>query len=65
MTNNYNSWLASEMTSCHHKLVPTFPWIDNCLMVIKCDFLEIDSHYDYWLNKESQKRSVAEGWLST
>ena len=26
-------WLMSERTSGHQKLIPTFPWIDNCLMV--------------------------------
>ena len=27
------NWLMSGRTSGHQKLVPTFPWIDNCLMV--------------------------------
>ena len=30
----------SGETSNHQKLVPTFPWIDNYLMVTKQDFLE-------------------------
>ena len=29
------SWLMSKKTSSHQNLVPTFPWIDNCLMVTK------------------------------
>ena len=29
------SWLTSGRTFGHQKLAPTFPWIDNCLMVTK------------------------------
>ena len=29
------SWLTSRRTSGHQKLVPTFPWMDNCLMATK------------------------------
>ena len=29
------SWLMSGRTSSHQKLVPAFPWIDNCVMVSK------------------------------
>ena len=29
------SWLTSGRTSGQQKLVPTFPWMDNCLMVTK------------------------------
>ena len=27
----------------HQKLAPIFPWIDNCLMVTKWDFLEMEA----------------------
>ena len=43
------SWLSSGRASDHQKLVPTFPWMDNCLMVTKRDFLEMEEwkrHYD-------------------
>ena len=33
------SWLAPRRTSGHPKLVPTFPWIYNYLMVTKCERL--------------------------
>ena len=29
------SWLMSGRTSGHQKLIPTFLWIDNCLMAAK------------------------------
>ena len=47
--------------SHHQKLVPTFPGIDSCPMVIKQDFLEIESTLS--LNERSQ--NVVEGGLST
>ena len=40
--NNYAIQKAgwSGRTFNHQKLVPTFPWIEKCLMVTKQDFLE-------------------------
>ena len=41
------SWFVWGRASHHQKLAPTFPWIDNCLMVTKRDFLEIEA--SLWL----------------
>ena len=30
-----SGWLTSGRTSGHQKLVPTFPWIDNCFGLTK------------------------------
>ena len=58
------SWLTSSRTSGHQKLVPKFSWVDNCLMVTKQDFLEMEA--SQWLNKKSQNRSsIAKGWSYT
>ena len=57
------SWLMPGRTSGHQELVPTYPWIDNCLMATRRDFLEMKA--PLWLNKNSQNGSVAGGWLST
>ena len=51
----------SRRASHHQKLAPTFPGIDNCLMVTKPDFIEMKA--SLWLNKRSQY--VAKGWSST
>ena len=37
------SWITSGRTSGQQTLVPTFPWINNCLMVTKRDFLEMEA----------------------
>ena len=54
------SWLVWGRASHHQKLAPIFPWIDNCLMVTKQDFLEMQA--SLWLNEKSW---VAKSWLST
>ena len=45
------SWLVWGRASRHQKFAPTFPWIDNCLMVTKRDFLEMEA--SLWLNEKS------------
>ena len=34
---------CEERHPAPRKLAPTFPWIDNCLMVTKRDFLEMEA----------------------
>ena len=34
---------CEERASRHQKLAPTFPWIDNCLMETKRDFLKMEA----------------------
>ena len=46
------SWLVWGRASCHQNLAPKFPWIDNCLMVTKRDFLEMEA--SLWLNEKSR-----------
>ena len=45
------SWLVWGRAFQHQKLAPTFPWIDNCLMVTKRDFLKMEA--SLWLNEKS------------
>ena len=40
--------------SHHQNLAPKSPWIDNCLMMIKMGFLEMEA--SLWLNKKSKRR---------
>ena len=47
-----SSWLVWGRASRHQKLAPTFPWIDNCLMVTKRDFLKMEA--SLWLNVKSR-----------
>ena len=46
------SWLVLGKASHHQKLVPTFSQIDNCLIVTKQDFLEMEA--SLWLNEKSR-----------
>ena len=46
------SWMVWGRAFRNQKLAPTFPWIENCLMVTKRDFLEMEA--SLWLNKKSR-----------
>ena len=51
------SWLMSGRTSGHQKIVPTFLWIDNCLMVTKRYLMLLgNSHPCPWLTLEENRR---------
>ena len=59
----HQGWLVWGRASRHQKLDPTFPWIDNCFMATKRDFVEME--VSLWLTERSQKGTVAKGWLFT